>query len=202
MGLPGAIPWLPSGEEVAQAADAYITTIAKAAQLPHGPGSVIHIGLPIGAAITGLVDRSHIGGQLGLIWPQSRDQVRLTWQLGIKEKTAPVLAAVRGVQQQTRLAGNPALIAAEIKADQTEVFLFRQIEGPLSPAGTAIVGFQYQPVAAHQEAVAVIGKGHIQGIGLCGQRHGLPGACGCHRQPGGDTAGEGKAQPSNEQQAH
>ena len=143
--------------------------------------------MPAGAAILGLIDGAHIGGQLGAALAQGRDQVRLAGQLGVEEQAGPALAGVGAVQQQAGLAGDPALGTAEINADQAEVFFRRQVQGPFLPGGAAITGFQDQPVATHQEAVGFGIKGQIQGVGPVLQGHGLPGAGAGDRQAQGDA---------------
>ena len=105
------------------------------------------------------------------------------------------------MQQQARLADDPALVSPEIDADQAEVLLLRQVEGTLLPAGAAVGGFHDQAGAAHQEAVTVVAKGHIQGVGAGGQGHRLPGAAVGSGQAGGDAAGEGEAENHGEHEA-
>ena len=190
MGLPDRLARLPGGKEVAQARHADVLAVSVAAQVAHGAGRIAHGGLPAGAAILGLVDGAHVGGQLGGARAEGRDQVGLAGQLGIEEQAGPALASIGAVQQQARLAGDPALRTLEINADQAEVFLGRQVQGPFLPGGAAIAGFQDQPVAAHQEAVGLGIKGQVQRVGPVFQGHGLPGAGAGDRQARGDaTAG-------------
>ena len=193
MHVPARLARIPGGEEVAEAAHAHVATVVVAAQVAHRAGGIAHQRLPAGAGIGGAVDRAHIGGQLRLLRAEGGDQVGLARQFGVEEQAAPLLAAVGGVQQQTGLADDPALVTAEIDADQSEVLLRRQVEGALLPAGAPVGGLQDQAVAAHQEAVAVIAEGHIEGVGGGGQGHGLPGAGGGRRQAGGDAAAQSEA---------
>ena len=169
--------------------------------LPQALEALADIGLPAAATITGLVDRPDIGGQFGMAVTQGVDQIGLPGQLGVEEKAAPVLAAIGAVEQQPRLTGDPALIPLEIDADQAEVLLLGQVEGPLFPAGSPVVGLKNQAVAAHQEAVVPIGEGHIQGIGAGVQGHRLPGAGTGRGQAGGDAATESEPQAGHQQEA-
>jgi len=187
VGLPDRLARLPGGKEVAQTGHAHVIAIAVAAQVAHGAGGIAHGGLPAGAAIVGLVDGAHVGGQLGTAAAQGRDQVGLAGQLGVEEQAGPALAGVGAVQQQAGLAGDPALRTPEINADQAEVFFRRQVQGPFLPGGAAIAGFQDQPVAAHQEAVGVGVEGQIEGVGPVLQGHRLPGAGAGDRQARGDA---------------
>ena len=104
------------------------------------------------------------------------------------------------MQQQAGLPHDPALIAAEINADQAEVLLGGQVEGSLFPAGAGVVCFQDQAVAAHQEAVLAVGEGHSQGVGLGVDVHRLPGAGAGGWQTGADAAREADAKQQREGQ--
>ena len=197
VGGPHGLAGVPGGEEIAQAADADVLPIAAAAQVAHGAGGVFHLGLPGVAGITGAVDGADVGGQLSTAAAQGRHQVGLAGKLGVEKQAAPALAGIGAVQQQAWLPHDPALIAAEIDADQAEVLLSWKIQGPLLPGGAAVVGFQDQAVAAHQEAVLAIAEGQIQGVGFGVDVHRLPGACTGGGQAGADAA----AKPCGQQQA-
>jgi len=173
---PHPITGVPGGKEVAQAAHAHVLALRPAAQIAHGTGGVFHFRLPGVAGVVGAVHGPHIGGQLRLAAAQGGDQVRLAGEFGVEKQAAPALAGVAAVQQQPRLPHDPSLIALEIDADQPEVFLRRQLQGPLLPGGAAVVGFQDQAVAAHQEAVLAIGEGQIQRVRFGVNVHRLPGA--------------------------
>ena len=197
--LPGGLAWIPGGEEIAQAANAHVAAIVAAAQFTHRPSGVTHLGLPAVAPVGAAVDGAHVGGQLGGVAAGGADQVGLARQLGIEEQAVPVLAGIGAVQQQARLAGDPALVALEVDADQAEIFLGRQIQGPLGPTGAAVVGFQDQAVAAHQEAMALVAEGHIQGVGAGIELNRLPGADLGGTEAGGDAAAQAKGQQQGQQ---
>jgi len=190
VGRPHPIAGVPGSKKVAQAAHAHVLALRPAAQIAHGTGGVFHFRLPGVAGVVGAVHGPHIRGQLRLAASQGGDQVGLAGQLGVEEQAAPALAGVTAVQEQPWLAHDPALIALEIDADQPEVFLRWQLQGPLLPGGTAVVGFQDQAVAAHQEAVLPIGEGQIQRVGFGVNVHRLPGAGAGAGQAGADAARE------------
>eukprot|EP00983_Pelagomonas_calceolata_P039346 1137150-Pelagomonas_calceolata.AAC.6 len=77
-----------------------------------------------------------------------------TWELGTQRHALPVLAAVRGVQQDGRLAHNPALIPIEV--DGVEAVVEALVLGRLHRAGrprlAAIKGLQQGLPGAQQEA--------------------------------------------------
>ena len=65
--------------------------------------------------------------------------------------------------------------------------------------GAPVVGFPDHPVAAHQIAVAAVGEGHIQRVGLGVEILGLPGTRGGRRDVGGDAAAEADPQHKHQQ---
>ena len=84
--------------------------------------------------------------------------------------------------------------------DQTKVFFVGQVEAALIPVGASVVGFPDHSVAAHQIAVAAVGEGHVQRIGLSVEIHGLPWArCG-RWHVGGDATAEADPQHQHQQQ--
>ena len=105
------------------------------------------------------------------------------------------------MQEQTRLAGNPALITLEINAEQAEVFLFGQIQGPFFPTAAPIVGFEDEAVTAHQKAMVGISEGHVQGIGLGSDGHLLPRTGRSGGQARGHTTTQAQAQADHHDKA-
>ena len=199
MHLPDGIARFPCGIKVAEATHAHVAAVPAATQIPDRTRRIGHLGFPAAAVVVGLVDRTHVGGQLCGMAAQGRDQVGLTWQLGVEEQAGPVLATVVAVHQQPRLSGDPAFIPIEVDADQTEVLFIGQIKAALIPMAAPVVGFPDHPVAAHQVAVAAVCEGHIQRVGLGVEIHGLPGARAGRGHMGGDAAAEADPQYKHQQ---
>ena len=105
------------------------------------------------------------------------------------------------MQQQARLACDPALISFKRQTDQTEVFVSGQVKLPFFPVGTSVVGFHDKAIAAHHEAVLGIGEGHIKRRRARADLHGRPGAGCSDRQTGGDATSQPKGQAEAEHQA-
>ena len=104
------------------------------------------------------------------------------------------------MHQKTRLTGNPAFFAVEINADQSEIFFVWQIEAARIPMGAAVIGFLNHAIAANQESVAPVGKGHIKWIGLGLEILGLPWTGDGNWQAGGHTSTEANADQNNQSQ--
>ena len=198
--LPDGITWFPCCVEVAQATHAHVAAVLAASQVADGTGGVGDLGFPAAAVVVRLVDRTYIGCKLCGMAAQGRDQVRLARQFSVEEQPSPVLTAVVAVHQQPWLSGDPAFIAIEVDADQAEVFFVGKIQAALIPVGASVVGFPDHPIAAHQVAVAAVGEGHIQRVGLSVEIHGLPWACGGRGDVRGDAAAEADPQHKHQQE--
>jgi len=125
MHLPDGLTGIPAGVKVAQAADAHVAAIVTAAQISDRSSGVADFGIPTAASVRGLINSPNVGGEFSLIPAKGCNQIRLTWEFGVKKESGPVAAAIAGVHQQARLTSKPAVLTVEIDADQSEILFFR-----------------------------------------------------------------------------